>query len=329
MPIQVTCSACHSSFNAPDSAAGKRAKCPKCGGVIEIPQPVAVAIEDEILEAEPVAGSAFSDEDFAEPVAAMPLADRKPCPMCGEMIQKDAVKCRYCGEVFDPAMRGRLSTGDARDPAWRRVRSGLSTMYNAIVILLISAIAIGICAVVGAAMSGPGGGRDMPAGMIILFIVGGLAILGAAIAMLVGQVMCAGVPANSGARGFANGAVICLVLNFVLNMAGTSMHNQAVSGFGSLVSVVGHVLFILFIRQSATYLGNLELASSAGKFLVFGISLFACTFVGFFLAGAAGAPAIAGIVGIAVIIAGLIGFVWYLRLLKSLISTIDERTRNF
>lgn len=106
MPIQVTCSACHSSFNAPDSAAGKRAKCPKCGGVIEIPQPKPAGLEDEILEAEPAAPRPFSDEDFAEPAPSVPVGDdRKPCPMCGEMIQKDAVKCRYCGEIFDPLLR--------------------------------------------------------------------------------------------------------------------------------------------------------------------------------------------------------------------------------
>jgi hypothetical protein len=92
-------------FNAPDAAAGKKAKCPKCGGVIVIPTP-GVA-EEEILEAEPEPVAGFSDEDFeVEPPAERPAVDdRKPCPMCGEMIQKDAVKCRYCGEIFDPVLK--------------------------------------------------------------------------------------------------------------------------------------------------------------------------------------------------------------------------------
>lgn len=104
MPIQVVCPSCSSKFNAPDAAAGKRTKCPKCAGVIEIPTPT---IEDEIFDAVEEPKSAFTDEDFEVDTPALPAetGDRKPCPMCGEMIQKDAVKCRYCGEIFDPVLR--------------------------------------------------------------------------------------------------------------------------------------------------------------------------------------------------------------------------------
>ncbi|MGD9632027.1 MAG: hypothetical protein AB7G28_15275 [Pirellulales bacterium] len=107
MPIQVTCPSCSSSFKAPDSAAGKKAKCPKCAGTIEIP---AAAPAEEIVDAEIAPNRPFDDDDFAvEPPAAVTVAaaDRKNCPMCGELIQKDAVKCRFCGEVFDPVLRAK------------------------------------------------------------------------------------------------------------------------------------------------------------------------------------------------------------------------------
>lgn len=100
-------------FNAPDSAAGKKAKCPKCSGVIQIPTPV---VNEEIFDAEEAISTPFSDDDFAvEPPAALPTAnaDRKPCPMCGEMIQKNAVKCRHCGEIFDPLLRSQAKKGSA------------------------------------------------------------------------------------------------------------------------------------------------------------------------------------------------------------------------
>jgi len=118
VPIQVTCPTCQGMFNAPDSAAGKKAKCPKCGGVIQIPEPaVEEDIEEEIVDAEADVASPFTDDDFdVEPPAALPAAsDRKPCPMCGEMIQKDAVKCRYCGEVFDPVLRAQERKRAAKD----------------------------------------------------------------------------------------------------------------------------------------------------------------------------------------------------------------------
>src|SRR5262245_38157126 len=48
MPIHVKCPACGATFPATDESAGKRGKCPKCQGKIEIPAPVAaVAAESD------------------------------------------------------------------------------------------------------------------------------------------------------------------------------------------------------------------------------------------------------------------------------------------
>jgi predicted RNA-binding Zn-ribbon protein involved in translation (DUF1610 family) len=90
-----------------DSSAGKRAKCPKCGGIIEIPAatPVPPAADEYALEAEPNPLAGFSDEELSSGPAAPAANDRKPCPACGEMIVRDAVKCRFCGEVFDPVLK--------------------------------------------------------------------------------------------------------------------------------------------------------------------------------------------------------------------------------
>ncbi|MBL9161780.1 MAG: zf-TFIIB domain-containing protein [Planctomycetaceae bacterium] len=121
MSIQVTCPSCQTTLKTADSSAGKRAKCPKCGGIIEIPAaPPAPADDEYALEAEhnPLAG--FSDEELSSGPATPAATDRKPCPACGEMIVRDAVKCRYCGEVFDPVLRkqeqkARKATGEDAD----------------------------------------------------------------------------------------------------------------------------------------------------------------------------------------------------------------------
>src|SRR5262249_54351738 len=68
MPITVTCSGCSTRLTAPDSAAGKKVKCPKpgCGTIIPVPAPVA---EPEPLPLDP---------DFDEPVQQAPKPKTKP-----------------------------------------------------------------------------------------------------------------------------------------------------------------------------------------------------------------------------------------------------------
>ncbi len=70
MPIPVACSGCSAKLNAPDSAAGKRVKCPKCQAVIVIPTAPAAAFEviddDEpvvVPPAKPARAKAVVDDD--------------------------------------------------------------------------------------------------------------------------------------------------------------------------------------------------------------------------------------------------------------------------
>lgn len=43
MPIDVTCPGCRKTLRAPDTLAGKRVKCPQCGGAIAVPAPARAA----------------------------------------------------------------------------------------------------------------------------------------------------------------------------------------------------------------------------------------------------------------------------------------------
>jgi hypothetical protein len=53
MPIQLSCPSCAASIKAPDAAAGKTARCPKCKVPIPIPGSQAVAVVEPVEE-EPV-----------------------------------------------------------------------------------------------------------------------------------------------------------------------------------------------------------------------------------------------------------------------------------
>src|SRR5262245_2399576 len=96
MPIKFECPYCGNRAQAPEALAGKRAKCPNCQSVLQIPGGESAA---------------QADFDFADRPAAREAPaeaggdDRRPCPMCGEMIKVDAVKCRFCGEIFDEELK--------------------------------------------------------------------------------------------------------------------------------------------------------------------------------------------------------------------------------
>jgi hypothetical protein len=288
--------------------------------VIQIPTQAVAGVFD----AEPVPEGSHDEFSVDAPPSGAASEERKKCPMCGELIAAKAIKCRFCGEVLDASMRGMIaSAGDTSDPRWRRVRSGLATLYYSIATIVIAAILMGIGAAIGAAIAGPGG-NDVPAVTIIIFIVCGLIIFGAAIGALVGQVMCVNVPEASGAKGFIIGAIICMAANLLFSFVGALF--PPLSALGSLASLVGYVLFILFIRQSAAYLGDQPLASSAIRFLIFGVVfIFGLIALGV-IAGVGGEEVLLAVLGLSAIVGGIVALVWYLRLIRSLMATIDRRT---
>ena len=120
MAITVRCPECGKRLQAPDSAAGKRAKCPNCSKVLVIPEPV---YEAEEFAEEPAPAPAPEPAPAPQPAGPRDLSDlldeadeyplqappptlptptpssiggdaRRPCPMCGEFIPAGAAVCR-------------------------------------------------------------------------------------------------------------------------------------------------------------------------------------------------------------------------------------------
>lgn len=121
MPISVLCPKCGKKLNAPDTASGKRAKCPACGQIMQIPEIVHEAEEvTDDFGLPDLQGSTggFSADDFDDTygIAGERMSresepqrepNRRPCPACGEMIVLGAAKCRFCDEIFDATLKRR------------------------------------------------------------------------------------------------------------------------------------------------------------------------------------------------------------------------------
>jgi hypothetical protein len=84
MPIDVPCP-CGGLYRVPDSGAGKRVQCKRCGRILDVPG---------------------GDRDLDIEVLPGPPSTR-PCPYCAEPIAIAARKCRHCGEYLTATLRRR------------------------------------------------------------------------------------------------------------------------------------------------------------------------------------------------------------------------------
>lgn len=108
--IRFACSSCARSYEVPDSAAGKRTKCPACGEQLRVPAP------------EPLAQQGHSwwesAEDVAEDKSKRQAAENGqgrsgkpglvPCKVCGSQVAKAAPACPKCGVSRPGAATGEL-----------------------------------------------------------------------------------------------------------------------------------------------------------------------------------------------------------------------------
>ena len=83
-------------FRADPALAGKKMRCPKCGGTLSVPQTVQT-------DPKPAAGGEPPEAASQEREAGEePVPSRVPCPACAELILRDAAKCRFCGHITKP-----------------------------------------------------------------------------------------------------------------------------------------------------------------------------------------------------------------------------------
>lgn len=93
MSIAVQCPQCGVRLGAPESLAGKKARC-KCGAVLNVPAPGAQAAAATAAQS----ATALRATSAAAPRAAAAVVEAVgACPACGAALLKGAVLCTMCG----------------------------------------------------------------------------------------------------------------------------------------------------------------------------------------------------------------------------------------
>ena len=112
--IPVECPNCKSQLKAPDEAAGRTAKCKKCGSPITIPRVAAsnvdkpnpnAMIPSRQLEIKTSAPPPIVRGVLEPKKTLVPTNPTTNCAFCGEEVLASAKKCKHCGEILDVALR--------------------------------------------------------------------------------------------------------------------------------------------------------------------------------------------------------------------------------
>jgi len=168
--------------------------------------------------------------------------------------------------------------------------------------------------------------------MVVVGIGGGIAMLVGYLLVLIGPLFCLAVPAESGSKGFIIGSVVCTLASLAplattwLGIRFTPFDSSA----SSVISTLGAILFMLFLRKLSLYIGRPDLARRAMAVLISAIVI--CVLLigsALFVLGvrassavpggaAAGGAAGAGVLMLVLMIAALVVFILYANLVNSL-----------
>lgn len=123
MAIKATCPSCESTFNAKDTLAGRRVKCPKCGDRLTVPEKKTKRKK----RVNPSAGSFDVMDELLNEANVKSVARGNVCDDCGSEMPLGAVICVECGFNVESGSRMRTdmydeeSTGTGDETAAQRM----------------------------------------------------------------------------------------------------------------------------------------------------------------------------------------------------------------
>jgi len=167
MPVKFRCQ-CGKALVAREEQCGKKAKCPSCGTLVDVPSPAPPSRPQADHEPLRLAGEV---QTAAPP--AQQVRSGRPCPACGNVLPERAVTCEACGQDL---LAKPQPTGLATWWAWllEPTRLGWKLAAGCTIPLLLAPLCSGLYTVGGAATVG---GIPLPSvihGLGVLAIIWGL-----------------------------------------------------------------------------------------------------------------------------------------------------------
>ncbi len=211
--------------------------------------------------------------------------------------------------------------------ALEKVAKGLGLIYAGLVIIVLAIIGgfiVGF-AVAGQAAAGGGIAGNETMGVALLAIIG-VSLVGT-ILDIVGRILCLSVPDKTRAATVIQVSVVCTILGLLLNLAGQFTQNKALTSISSLLSLVGAVVFMIFLMRLGRFLGRRDLADQ-GKTILTGSVILVGGFIGGAVAIGLGNLMLGGLLMIVSSFGFLILFVMYANLISSLKQATAQQARG-
>jgi len=114
MAIKASCGNCKSSFNAKDSLAGRKVKCPKCGEKLRVPGEKAAAAPAKAKKkrVKPSEGTFNVMDDLLNEANVRTKSKGVVCDDCGAELEMGATICIECGFNLETGSRLRTDAFD-------------------------------------------------------------------------------------------------------------------------------------------------------------------------------------------------------------------------
>jgi hypothetical protein len=259
MPIEFTCPECRQRVQVSEVLAGLHTRCPNCTAPVNVP-------------------------DSSSPPDATGVTARP-----GDAGPRDAWEPPRSQWADDRPLRDDYGfvRRDADVSGWQVTGYAITLEYIAMVMLFCLYLGMFLfqCVLLNspAVLGGGGMGAVQLMGCVLLLM--GLVLIAAIIIMIVGRCMACMVPSASGTKGLAISSIISLGLAVLLGVVAFLMVLADIGGRrgrGPETAVVGlamivaafllglgsHILYQLFLRGVAAYLGNSPLAGRIVAYLV-------------------------------------------------------------